>query len=423
MTKTYYDQTPPSEDEILDPLASLYVDAQPISPNDKPIVAVVGVGYVGQHLVETFCQKYKVIGFDVSLSRVGQLSADFKHRSNATFTANSNGIAQATHFLIAVPTLLLPDHSIDSSYLRQALKTVSRHARPGAVVVIESSVAVGMTRELLGPVAAARGFYAGMSPERVDPGRKDPPAHAIPKIISGLDDIVPGSLERIASLYSSAFKTIVPVSRPEVAEMMKLYENCQRMIGIAYANEMADACVSHGIDPFEVCEAAATKPFGYLPFTPSAGVGGHCIPVNPYYLFSNNEFPLLREATEKMRNRPTQLAVRLVYDLVGRIGPFPKPRVLVVGIGFKAGQGHLANSPGLELAKSLVLSGKVQVTWVDPLVPQENFLQVRRLALSRWNKEYLEASFDEIVVCVKQHGLDFGILSQLRNVHVTSWCT
>jgi len=140
-----------------------------------------------------------------------------------------------------------------------------------------------------------------------------PPARSIPKVVSGLDDCVPGSLDRIARLYGKVFDQVVKVSRPEVAEMTKLYENCQRMMAIAYANEMADACIPHGIDPFEVASAAATKPFGYLPITPSLGVGGHCIPVNPFYLFSNCDFPLLRAATEKMLNRPAAKDQRLLH--------------------------------------------------------------------------------------------------------------
>ncbi|PHH92211.1 hypothetical protein CDD83_8411 [Cordyceps sp. RAO-2017] len=111
-------------------------------------------------------------------------------------------------------------------------------------------------------------------------------------------------------MYARAFDRVVPVSSPEVAEMAKLYENCQRMVCIVYANEMADACRARGIDPFEVCAAAATKPFGYMPFRPGLGVGGHCIPVNPYYLLANNDFPLLQAATECMRRRPAAIAQR-----------------------------------------------------------------------------------------------------------------
>ena len=151
--------------------------------------------------------------------------------------------------------------------------------------------------------------------KRVDPGRIEPPVEKIPKILSGLDDISPGSLDVISDLYSRVFESLVPVSRPEVAEMMKLYENCQRMMNIAFANEMADACIPHGIDPYEVCRAASSKPFGYMPFQPGVGLGGHCIPVNPWYLLSNSDFPLLKAATEKMDSRPVTIAEKAIDSL------------------------------------------------------------------------------------------------------------
>ncbi|KXJ84899.1 hypothetical protein Micbo1qcDRAFT_128895, partial [Microdochium bolleyi] len=249
----------------------------------RPFVAVIGVGYVGAHLVENFSREYDTLGFDISPKRVAELQRSFASNGRVRLTNSTQDLREATHFLISVSTLLRPDRTIDASHLCSALQIVAANAKRGSTVVIESSVAIGMTRNLLGPIAKAHGFFAGMSPERVDPGRTEPPAFAIPKIISGLDDVVPGSLASIARLYSAAFDRIVPVSKPEVAEMTKLYENCQRMMCIAYTNEMADACGPHGIDPFEVVEAAASKPFGYMPYTPGPGVGGHCIPVNPYY--------------------------------------------------------------------------------------------------------------------------------------------
>lgn len=416
----YYDLTPPgeiSETEDVQQAASARIDI-----DTEPLVAVIGVGYVGEHLVGAFSGNYNVLGYDVSEARTAHLAEMHANNDRVRFTSKARDIAEATHFLISVPTLLLPDKTIDSSFLRSALTAVGNHARRGSVVVIESSVAVGMTRELLGPLAKERGFFAGMSPERVDPGRIDPPAHAIPKIISGLDDVVPGSLNAISRLYSNAFDKIVPVSRPEVAEMMKLYENCQRMICIAYANEMADACTSHGIDPFEVCRAASTKPFGYMPYTPGLGVGGHCIPVNPYYLLSNSQFPLLQAAAEKMTSRPAEIAQRAVDRLYTQPRDGVKPQVLVVGVGFKPGQSHLANSPGLELAKSLVVSGKVDVTWADPLVKQEAVPQIRRLDTDDWTVNALERDFDMVIVAFRQHGLDFDVLEKLKGVHVEMWC-
>ncbi|WAO88770.1 Hypothetical protein NCS54_00613200 [Fusarium falciforme] len=419
--RKYYDITPPSE--VSETEGGIQpTETESIDLTTEPLVAVIGVGYVGEHLVEVFSKNFNVLGYDVSEARTQQLSQKQTVESRVRFTSKACDLADATHFLISVPTLLLPDKTIDSSYLRSALSSVGLYARRGAVVVVESSVAVGMTRELLGPLAKERGFFAGMSPERVDPGRVEPPAHSIPKIVSGLDDVVPGSLDAILGLYSQSFDQVVPVSRPEVAEMMKLYENCQRMVCIAYANEMADACLGHGIDPYEVCRAASTKPFGYQPFSPGLGVGGHCIPVNPWYLLSNSSFPLLRTAAEKMHTRPTEIARRAVDRLYSESREGIRPRVLVVGIGFKRGQSHLANSPGLELAKSLVLTEKVDVTWADPLVSQDAIPQITRLSKSDWTAEALGRLFDMIIVSFRQDGLDFDVLDRVQGVHVEQWC-
>lgn len=422
-SREYFDVTPPSEISDVDD-AFQHVVTSSIDANAEPLVAVIGVGYVGEHLVDVFSRNHNVLGYDVSEARVLSLAQKQHVGSRARFTSKASDLIEATHFLISVPTLLLADKTIDSSFLRSALDVVRLYGRHGAVVVVESSVAVGMTRALLGPLAKERGFFAGMSPERVDPGRVEPPAQSIPKIVSGLDDVVPGSLDAIIRLYSKSFDQVVPVSKPEVAEMMKLYENCQRMVCIAYANEMADACGPHDIDPYEVCRAAATKPFGYLPFSPGLGVGGHCIPVNPWYLLSNSQFPFLKAAAEKMHARPAEIAQRAVARLCGegsdKTGP--KPRVLVVGMGFKRGQSHLVNSPGLELAKNLVLTSKVDVAWADPLVAQEAVPQITRLAESNWTVETLERDFNMIIVAFRQDGLDFNVLDNVQGVLVERWC-
>ena len=254
---------------------------------------------------------------------------------------------------------------------------------------------------------------------------------SIPKIISGLDDLIPGSLDAISRLYRRTFDNVVPVSKPEVAEMTKLYENCQRMMCIAYANEMADACVPLSIDPYEVCRAAATKPFGYMPYTPGIGVGGHCIPVNPFYLLSNSSFPLLEAATKAMWSRPTALADRTLASLRqgGRRRSLEDTkkrhkgmhRVLVVGMAFKAGQSSLSNSPGLELAKQLAVSREVEVSWADAMVAQEAIPQLPRLPDSEWRTEILE-TFDLIVVALRQRDMDFGVLEGLKDAQVDLWC-
>jgi UDP-N-acetyl-D-mannosaminuronate dehydrogenase len=393
-----------------------------------------------------------------------------------TFTLDPMDLTKATHFLVSVPTLLLSDKTIDTTYIRSALTSIALYARPGSTVVIESSVAVGMTRRLVGPMAKQRSYFAGMSPEvsglpemiirensdpmeqRVDPGRTEPAMKAIPKIVSGLDDEVPGSLDAIMKLYSRIFDTVVPVANPETAEMTKLYENCQRMINIAYTNEMADACAAHGIDPFEVCEAAATKPFGYIPFTPGLGVGGHCIPVNPYYLMANNSFPLLQAATEKMWQRPTEIGQRVIDALLktsvkdtsqnqpsskksdsetkvslgdqdghltlSKSEPMlqaPRHRVLVVGVGFKAGQSTISSSPGQQLIQKLADSGVVDVAWADALVEQSAIPHIPRLSMDHWRREELE-EFEMIIVAFRQTGMDFGLLKELSKVKIEMWC-
>ncbi|KAF5620192.1 UDP-n-acetyl-D-mannosamine 6-dehydrogenase [Fusarium sp. NRRL 52700] len=392
-----------------------------------PLVAVIGVGFVGTGLVDSFSSKYEIMGFDISEDRLDFLRGEFSTRPNVSFTSNESDLGKATHFLISVPTLLRSDRTIDLSYLRSALRRVEQWARPGCTVVIESSVSVGLTRQLLGPIAKAKGLFAGMSPERIDPGRVEPPMRSIPKVVSGLDDVIPGSLDAVVRLYGRVFDRIVPVSKPEVAEMCKLYENCQRMMCIAYANEMADACKDLGIDAFEVSRAAATKPFGYMPYTPSLGVGGHCIPVNPYYLLSNCEFPLLEACADKMNKRPATQAQKIVDELHNNTSKTKRrdsgielsKRILVVGMGFKAGQDHLVNSPGLQLARELQMLS-MDVTFADSLVKQTAVPEIPRLADEDWTKEELDG-FDMIVVSFKQWGMDFDVLDQV-SVPVQMWC-
>lgn len=222
--------------------------------------------------------------------------------------------------------------------------------------------------------------------------------------------------------------------------MTKLYENCQRMMCIAYANEMADACaqLSHSlsekqamdtktfqapetisIDPLEVSRAAATKPFGYMPYTPSLGVGGHCIPCNPLYLLSNSSFPLLEACTTRMRERPARLGDQLISTLRSKkVTPSPERlRILVVGLGFKRGQSVLSHSPGLALATHLLASYNVHVEYADPLVDSDSAAvkAIPRLNVEggEWSVANLR-SFDGVVVAVDQPGLDLEVLRQVQ---------
>lgn len=393
---------------------------------DDPIISVIGVGYIGLELVSAFARVYNnIIAFDINSQRIEEIRADLA-KKNVKATSNPSDIAVATHFLICVPTTL-HQACVDTTPLQAAISLLSKYARPGSTVVIESSVAVGITRQLLKDVMRSCGLMAGMSPERVDPGRLSPAFEDIPKVISGLDDIAPGSLQSIEKLYGKVFHDLVPVSCPEVAEMTKLYENCQRMVCIAFANEMADACQSIGISAMEVSTAAATKPFGYQSYFPGLGVGGNCIPVNPYYLLSTSELPLLQAATEEMTKRPAKLGNRVMKKFYcnqasGAMSRVMQPRVLVVGVGFKRGQSVLSNSPGLALIRHLKDEWEASVEYADPLVSQEALPSIPKLdEARRWNTKSLTEEFDIIIVAVDQPGLDLTVLQRLDGVLVENF--
>ncbi|KEF58763.1 uncharacterized protein A1O9_03606 [Exophiala aquamarina CBS 119918] len=371
-------------------------------------VCIVGVGFVGETLLKEFSHVHPTIGFDVSESRIKELQNSYTGAKYLTLTTDENVLDQAQHYLISVPTLLKADHSVDWSHLKSALSTVFRHARPGNTIVIESSVSVGMTRELFESVRDT--YICGMSPERVDPGRTFPAASEIPKIVSGL---TPGALSVITDLYSSVFKTVVPVSCPEVAEMTKLFENCYRMVNIAYVNEVSDACRTIGIDPNEVIDAASTKPYGYQAFRPGLGVGGHCIPVNPSYLLQTcPDLPVLKQSTKIMRERPHKLAQELHghYTSSRLASTDLLPRVLLVGVSFKPGQSILSNSPGLAFGKELANCGCDRLAFYDPLVPQHAVPWMEKLEDADFNLESLASDFDLVVICCRQIGVDYNVL-------------
>ena len=207
-------------------------------------VCVIGVGYVGDSLLGQFGNVVTAIGYDISSDRVAALRQKYINNPRIYLTDDSADLAKGTHFLIAVPTPLREDHSVNLDYVKSAINLIMAFAQANSSIIIESSVPVGTTRRLLTPYKTV--FHCGMSPERIDPGRVSPTAEQIPKVVSAL---TPKAMKHIFALYAMVYQTLVPVSKPEVAEMTKLYENCYRMVNIAYVNEIADACVGHGIDP------------------------------------------------------------------------------------------------------------------------------------------------------------------------------
>jgi nucleotide sugar dehydrogenase len=322
-------------------------------------ICVIGVGYVGQHLLNTFKNGYDVIGIDLNQKRVKYLKHKFKNLSNIKLQTTYENLEDCDAFLISVPTLV-KDNDIDMSYLYNVKDKIKDIVKVGALVVVESSVYVGATREIFGNFKN-NGIFVGFSPERVDPGRVEPKIEDIPKIISGIDD---SSLQKIKNIYSKVIKNIVPVSSTECAEMCKLYENCFRMVNIAYVNEIADMCNDYNIDCYEMIEASSTKPFGFMPFFPGVGVGGHCIPVNPYYLFKNGTLPVLQFATDIMNFRPKKKASEIITKYKD------SQNILICGIGFKKGEFSLTNSPGYELYKQLMNHKNISI--FDPYAEENS---------------------------------------------------
>lgn len=387
-----------------------------IKSDDDIVVCVIGVGYVGEQLLSAFGSVFHSIGFDVSQARLDKIAPDFKHLPKVELTSDVMQLSRGTHYLIAVPTNLHKDHSVNATHLLTAISTVASHARAGSCVVIESSVSVGMTRSFLSQYSDT--LHCGMSPERVDPGRTTPTLQQIPKVISALDE---ESMEKIDRIYSQVFDRVVKVSRPEVAEMTKLYENCYRMINIAYVNEIADACSLQGIDPNEVIDAASTKPFGYQAFRPGLGVGGHCIPVNPYYLLVNNQLPVLEHASQQMWDRPSKLArdLYITHSAKRKVRQSSSGlRVLVVGVAFKPGQSVISCSPGLSFATALSELGCKGLRFYDPLVPQADAPWMKKLPDAKFTRKFVDGHFDLVTVCLRQHGVDFSILDDLRSAKV-----
>lgn len=368
-------------------------------------VCIIGVGYVGEHLLTTFSKGYEVIGVDVSAKRITELKEKYKNNKNIYLQSDYTNLKSCNVFLVSVPTLVKSNKEIDVSFLHSVKNSLQDIIQPGSLLVVESSIYVGGTREIFGEFRK-RGVFIGFSPERVDPGRVEPPMDEIPKVISGLDA---ESLEVCEKVYSKVIRKIIPVSTCECAEMCKLYENCFRMVNIAYINEIADMCENLGIDTHEMISASSTKPFGFMPFFPGIGVGGHCIPVNPYYLFQNGNLPVLKFSTEMMEHRPKKKA----YELMNKYKP---KRVLVSGIGFKRGESLLTNSPGYALYKQLTKLG-IEVDAFDTNVQQVyTHTDISFLNQEEFIPDVLKQKYDLVVVNLPLEKQQRSLLEFYKNI-------
>jgi len=356
-------------------------------------VAVLGLGYVGLPLAAIFAEAgFQVIGIDPDQQKVetirrgeshiqdvpGEQVAHLVASGRLTATSDFAALAQVEAVSICVPTPLRKTGDPDLSFIVDATNMLARYIHPGMVVVLESTTYPGTTREILLPkleenknLKVGVNFFVAFSPERVDPGRKDWTTLNTPKVVGG---ITPACSEVAATWYSQALQVVVPVSSAEVAEMAKLLENTFRMINIGMVNEMALMCDRLGVDVWEVIDAAATKPFGFMKFTPGPGLGGHCIPIDPLYLSwklrtLDYTARFIELASEINSNMP-RYVVGKVQDALNEQGKALKgSRVLVLGAAYKPDVDDLRESPALDVIGLLTNKG-AQVSYHDPYIPR-----------------------------------------------------
>jgi UDP-N-acetyl-D-glucosamine dehydrogenase len=393
----------------------------------KAVTAVIGLGYVGLPLAMELCEAgFRVVGYDVSERVVGLLmrgeshiqdipaSQVAKHVKSGKFlaTTDETKLGDADTVSIAVPTPLAKTRDPDMSYVLSASETVARQAHPGMLIVLESTTYPGTTRELLQPRLEARGLVVGetvflaFSPERVDPGNPVYHTKNTPKVVGG---ITPACNAVATAFYSTTIDTVVPVSSPEAAELVKLLENTFRSVNIGLVNEMAIVCDRLGVNVWEVIEAAATKPFGFMKFTPGPGIGGHCIPLDPHYLAwkmrsLNYKTRFIDLASEVNSAMPDFVVEKVAWALNDDRKSVRGSKVVVLGVAYKRDIDDMRESPALDVIRLLEERG-ADVVYHDPHIPsfREDGHEMHGVALT----DALLDNCDAVVVITDHKSVDY----------------
>ena len=352
-------------------------------------IGIIGLGYVGLPLAVAFAEAgHEVVGLDTDVRKIEALREgrsyveDVADEALAPLaghirpTADHADLASCNSVIVCVPTPLTSAREPDLTYLVESATALSRVLQPEQLVVLESTTYPGTTRERLAPIleesgmAVGRDFHLAFSPERIDPGRTDHTVRTTPKLVGGVTE---ACAERARELYAAICDEVIVLSTPEAAELAKLLENIFRSVNIALVNELAQLCDRLGIDVWEVIDAAATKPFGFMRFDPGPGMGGHCLPVDPFYLaFKAREhdfYPEFIELAGKVNQVQPAFCVERVERALNAAGkPVNGSKILILGVSYKAGIGDTRESPALKIARLLrELDG--EVTYHDPHVP------------------------------------------------------
>ncbi len=387
--------------------------------DESAVVSIIGLGYVGLPLAVVFAEAgFKTIGIDLSVDRVSainlgqspiqgipndRLKSQISDAGNLSATTDFDVLEQADAVIVCVPTPLSKTHDPDVSYIVSATNEIAKRLHPGMLIVLESTSYPGTTEELLlpalqqarnesprdGPLVEGQDFFLAFSPERIDPGRTDYTVSNTPKVIGGQ---TPSCQKAALALYSCVVEEVVPVSSPRIAETVKLLENTFRAVNIGLVNEFAIMCDHLDVNVWEVIDAAKTKPFGYMPFYPGPGLGGHCIPIDPHYLAwklrtLNYTARFIQLATEVNFGMP-EYWVTKVQDALNEHGKALKgSNILVLGVTYKADVADIRESPALDIIDNLREKG-AKVQYHDPYVPTLSTTTIQLSCID-------EISFDE----------------------------
>ena len=399
------------------------------------VVGVIGLGYVGLPLLHAFHQAgYRVVGYDIDPAKIDSLRrgenylthlgaslvTDMSRSPRFDVTADMGRLGEADAVIVCVPTPLGSHLEPDMTFVERASDDIARTLRPGQIIVLESSTYPGTTRQVMLPrfqdrgLTLGRDFFLAFSPEREDPGRKDHNTRTIPKLVGGVD-AESGKLAE--SLYSKAIKKVVLVSSAEVAEAAKLLENIYRCVNIALVNELKVVLTAMGIDVWEVIEAASSKPFGFQPFYPGPGLGGHCIPIDPYYLTwkareVGQPTRFIELAGEVNRMMPQYVVQRTAEALNERGKSVKGSRILVLGLAYKPDIADVRESPSFELIERLAGLGAA-VDYNDPHVPRTH--RMRRHDLHMTSVELTSESlgmYDCVIVSTNHSVYDWPTIAR-----------
>ena len=396
----------------------------------KEVLGVIGLGYVGLPLAMEFVRSgYKTIGFDIDVKKIDRLSngeiylkhigedrvKDFFNSGLFTPTADFSRLNEVDLISICVPTPLDKYRQPDLSFVEDSARAVAENIKQGAIVILESTVYPGTTREILMPILEKggskldKGFYLAFSPEREDPGNEKYTTKNIPKVIGGLSE---QSRRKVVEIYENVFDEIVEVSSAEVAEATKIMENTYRSVNIALVNELKVIFDKMGINVWEVIEAAKTKPFGFTPFYPGPGLGGHCIPIDPFYLsWKARKFGINTRFIELAGEINTMMPEYVIMKTISALNKNKKSlrgsKILVMGVAYKKDIDDSRESPGIKIIE-LLQDGGAEVSYYDPYITEIYDMRQTDLVMSSIKlKNELLKEQDAVIIVTAHSNIDY----------------